>query len=276
MLRIYHEGDSFLHRLNPLSKLSATAPVLVFLALVTDPWTPTVFILLCASITVVLGRIPPVEFLRVAAPLLLLVLGFVLIYPFAVSGAAVAGSPILFEVGPLAVREAGIIFGLSTALRVLSIFALTLLFVLTTDSQDFVRALVQQWRLPYRLGYGALAAYRFVPRLGTELNVIRAAHKVRGISDRGGIRARYDQLRRYAVPLLASAIRHAERVALAMDSRAFGAYDTRTYYRRLSFGFRDWLFVFAFWLVSFALVLVLREAGLLGPLVLLQAAEQQQ
>ena len=31
-----------------------------------------------------------------------------------------------------------------------------------------------------------------------------------------------------AIPLLASAIRHAERVALAMDARAFGAHPTRT------------------------------------------------
>lgn len=152
MTSFYRETGSFLHRLNPLSKLTAAAPVLVFLALVTDPFTPLAFILLCALATMLLGRIPPARYARVGAPLLVLVVGFLLLYPLAAAGSVTAGSPVVFEVGPLAVREAGLRLGLSTALRVLSIFSLTLLFVLTTDSQDFVRALVQQWRLPYRIG----------------------------------------------------------------------------------------------------------------------------
>ena len=36
------------------------------------------------------------------------------------------------------------------------------------------------------------------------------------------------------MPLLAGAIRKSERVAVAMDSKAFGARPDRTYYRRLS------------------------------------------
>ena len=39
---------------------------------------------------------------------------------------------------------------------------------------------VQQLRVPYRIGYTALAAFRFVPRFGHELDVIRQAHRVRG------------------------------------------------------------------------------------------------
>jgi energy-coupling factor transport system permease protein len=59
----------------------------------------------------------------------------------------------------------------------------------------------------------------------------------------------YQRLLRTALPLLASAIRGAERKALAMDARAFGAFATRTYYRRLRFSFHDGLFVLAYWLV---------------------------
>lgn len=265
MWSIYKETDSFLHRLNPLSKLVATVPVLIFLTLTTDPWTPLTFILLCAFVTVMLGHVPISRFMRTIAPLLLLVAGFILVYPIAASASAVAGSPIVFEIGALVVREAGLLLGLSSALRILSIFTLTLLFVLTTDPQDFVRALVQQWHLPYRLGYGALAAYRFVPRFGVELKTIRVAHKVRGVSDRSGPLARYDQLRRHSVPLLAGAIRHSERVALAMDARAFGAYTSRTYHRRLRFAPRDWLFFLAFWIVSLSLILFLDRFGVLGP-----------
>lgn len=263
---MYQDHDSFLHRLNPLSKLVATAPVVFFLALTMDPYTPAALVLACAAATVALGSVPPLAYLRLAAPLLVAVSGLVLLYPIAASSAATEGSPVILDLGLLELREAGLLLGFSIALKILSIFSLTLLFVLTTDPQDFVRALVQQWRLPYRVGYAALAAFRFVPRLGAELRVIRAAHRVRGVGEGGGIGGRYERLKRYSVPLLASAIRHAERVALAMDSRAFGAHDRRTYLRRLVFARRDWAFVGLFWVASLAMVLLLHRTGVLGPL----------
>lgn len=270
MQTFYRDTGGFLQRLNPLSKVLAFSPALVFVALVTDPWTPLAFIALTAVTVLVLGRIPPGYFLKIAGPLLLLVVGFLIFYPFAVRGDLVAGSPVLFRLGPLTVYEAGVLYALATALRIYALILLSLAFTLTTDATDFVRALVQQWRLPYKVGYGALAVFRFVPMLGSELSTIRAAHRVRGVSEGGGPRARYEQLKRYAVPLLATAIRRAERTALAMDARAFGAHPERTYHKRLSFAPRDALFVPGFWLVCLALVLTLWRTGLLGPLVLLQ------
>jgi energy-coupling factor transport system permease protein len=270
MKSLYYEGNSLLHHLNPLTKIIATAPVIVFLALVTDPWTPMLFILLYGLTTVILGRIPVRQYLKTVAPMLFFVTGFLIVYPIVVSSERVAGTPIVLELGPLVVRWGGVVFGIATALRVISLILGSLLFVLTTDSGDFIRALIQQWRLPYRIGYGAMAAYRFVPMLNSELAVIQAAHKVRGISDKGGLRAQYERVRRYAVPLLATAIRKAERTALAMDGRAFGAFDERTYYRHMAFAARDWWFIVCFWIVSLALILILKQTGLLGPLVLLQ------
>ncbi|MCR2446348.1 energy-coupling factor transporter transmembrane protein EcfT, partial [Salmonella enterica] len=80
---------------------------------------------------------------------------------------------------------------------------------------EFVRALVQQARLPYRIAYAALAAIRFVPRLRTELDTIRSAHRVRGVASGRGPLAHTRRRLGYTVPLLAGSIRHAERVALA-------------------------------------------------------------
>lgn len=48
--------------------------------------------------------------------------------------------------------------------------------------------------------------------------------------------------RRYAIPLLAGAVRRAGRVALAMDARGFGASPQRTYLRRLRVEAADWVF----------------------------------
>jgi energy-coupling factor transport system permease protein len=270
MKSYYFENDSFLHRLNPLTKIVGTAPVIVFLALVTDPYTPALFILLFSLVTIIFGRIPVLTYLKMVAPLLLLVTGFLIFYPFVVDPARVANTGVAFQIGSVVVRWGGIVFGIATALRILSLIMGTLLFVLTTDSSDFIRALVQQWKLPYRIGYSAMAAYRFIPMLNSEMAIIRDAHKVRGISDHGGLRAQYDRVKRYAVPLLATAIRKAERTALAMDSRAFGAFDTRSYYHQLKFEMRDWMFMIGFLSVCVAIVFTLAKVGLLGSLVVMQ------
>src|SRR5690606_23920782 len=109
------------------------------------------------------------------------------------------------------------------------------------------------------IGYTALAAYRFVPRFGYELSVIRAAHRVRGHGFTGpfGAQGPISRLRRgwgYIVPLLASGIRHAERVALSMDSRAFGAHPTRTERHLLPCRTRDTVFITAVLLASTAIL----------------------
>jgi energy-coupling factor transport system permease protein len=118
-----------------------------------------------------------------------------------------------------------------------------------------VRALVQQLRVPYRIGYTALAAFRFVPRFGHELDVIRQAHRVRGAHGGRGPFAAMARWWGYIVPLLAGAIRHAERVALAMDSRAFGAYPDRTERHIVPWRTRDTVFILAFWVVTAGILL---------------------
>ncbi|MEM9775685.1 MAG: energy-coupling factor transporter transmembrane component T [Chloroflexota bacterium] len=268
----YQPGDGFLHQINPLSKVMATVPPVFYLALTTEPWTPLLFIVLATLTILVLGRIPFGRFFKIAGPMSLLMIGYLLIYPLVVRADLVSNTPLVFEIGRLKVYQGGLIFGLATGLRIYSLIIMTLIFSFTTDATDFIRALVQQWRLPYRLGYGAMAAFRFVPMLQKELKVIQAAHRIRGVDDSKGFRANFDRMRRYAIPLLATAIRSAERTALAMDGRAFGAFETRTYYKKMSFSWQDWLFIFGFWGISLGIIFMLRELGLSGPLVFLQGA----
>jgi energy-coupling factor transport system permease protein len=116
-----------------------------------------------------------------------------------------------------------------------------MLFVLTTDPAEFVLALIQQARVPFRVGYAVFAAYRFVPLLQEEFDNIRAAHQMRGASG-ANLLGRAREFFGYAIPLLAIAVRRGERLALSMDARAFGALSNRTYYRTTSWGRKDLVF----------------------------------
>jgi energy-coupling factor transport system permease protein len=113
----------------------------------------------------------------------------------------------------------------------------------------------------YRVGYTALAAYRFVPRFRHDLDLIRQAHRVRGVSGGRGPVAGIRRASGYVVPLLAGAIRHAERVSFAMDSRAFGAHPTRTERHLLPLRVRDAVFVGVFWLVGAGLLVLAARLG---------------
>ncbi|MFB7249097.1 energy-coupling factor transporter transmembrane component T [Microbacterium sp. NPDC056234] len=236
----------FLHHLNPLAKIAGALPAMLLLVFVRDLATPAAFLILGYALLLIGARLTrrTALLLFVAVPAGLLVIGSG--FSVWVDGALVETTAPVLRVGGWTLYTGALQIGFATALRLGSILALALIGGLTTTGPDLVRAGIQQLRVPYRIGYTALAAYRFVPRFGHELAVIRAAHRVRGHHGGRGPFARIARGWGYIVPLLAGAIRHAERVALAMDSRAFGAHPTRTERHLVPFRPRDIVFIVLF------------------------------
>jgi energy-coupling factor transport system permease protein len=243
----------FLYRLNPLAKLLAPVPAMVLLVFVREAAVPLAFLALSYAVLLVGVSFTP----RLAVVLLLaLPLGAVAIgfgFSLWTDPAHVDQSVILWQLGTWKLYGGAVLIGMATALRLAAIVALALIAGLSTTDPDLVRAGVQQLRVPYRIGYTALAAFRFVPRFGHELEVIRQAHRVRGAHGGRGPFAAIARWGGYLVPLLAGAIRHAERVALAMDARAFGAYPDRTERHLVPFRARDVVFIVLFLAASAAI-----------------------
>ena len=246
----------FLYALNPLAKVAGFAPAMVLLVFVRDLATPAAFLVLAYALILLgarlTGRQLALQLLGHPPRMLTKGVGF----SHWVDAARVADSVPVLRIGDWTLFSGALLIGFATALRLGSIVALALIGGLTTSGPDLVRASVQQLRVPYRIGYTALAAFRFVPRFGHELSVIRAAHRVRGYHGGRGPFARIARGWGYIVPLLAGAIRHAERVALAMDSRAFGAHPSRTERHLVPFRARDVVFTAAALVASAAIFLV--------------------
>ncbi|WP_194421416.1 energy-coupling factor transporter transmembrane component T family protein [Microbacterium abyssi] len=236
----------FLNHLNPLSKVAAVLPAMLLLIFVRDLATPLLFVILSYGLLLFGARITPrtAALLFVAMPVGVVMIGFG--FSIWVDAGGVDDTPPFLQIGSWTLFTGALQVGFATALRLAAILALALIGGLTTTGPDLVRASIQQLHVPYRIGYTALAAYRFVPRFGYELSVIRAAHRVRGHHGGRGPFARLARGWGYIVPLLAGAIRHAERVALAMDARAFGAHSTRTERHLVPFRTRDTVFFVLF------------------------------
>jgi len=240
----------WLHGINPLAKLGAVVPAMALLAFTRDLLTPAIFLALAYAIVLSGARLTrragAVMLLGVPIGMAVLTVGFgVWVDPGQVSDSAG-----VLTIGDWTLHSGALLISLATALRLGAILALALIGGLTTRGPDLVRATVQQLHVPYRIGYTALAAYRFVPRFGYELSIIRAAHRVRGHGAGRGPVARLVRGWGYIVPLLASGIRHAERVALSMDARAFGAHLTRTERHLVPWRRRDTVFTAAVLLAS--------------------------
>ena len=213
--------ESPLGRLGPLAKLSVAAISLLGLALTLDPRAPSLVVAVVVVAGLVLGRIPPRALGLRLMPFILAALGVGLFNAVTASALDPAGMTFV-RVGPVRLTDSGALAGLGLGLRVLAVAIVGAVFLLTTDATRLVDALAQVARVPERFAYGAFAAYQAVPQLGRSLVALRQARRIRGL---GG-----SWHPRLLVGLLVLAIRHADRLAVAMDARAFGA-RPRTRYR---------------------------------------------
>jgi len=241
----YLAHTSPLHRRNPVMKLLGVAVVAAGATAAFDPFIPAMLLLALWLTAWRLGRVPWRTMLRWSVPLILLPLPVALFNALYADLSRFSHPHILWQWGYWTLSAEGLWIGAGLGLRVAVFVTASLLFVATTDPTDFALSLVQNLKMPPRFGYGVLVSYRFLPLLRREFEIIRMAHRVRGVGEGQGVLGWIEKTRRYTLPLLASAVRKSERTALAMDARAFGALPQRTYYRRMAIRKDDVLFVMA-------------------------------
>ena len=109
-----------------------------------------------------------------------------------------------------------------------ALIALVLVSGVSTDPEALIRTLTTTFRMPYRLGAAGTAAIAFITRFHGDFVLLRTARALRGVGGRWGMLAPVVRWIGSILPLMILAIQHAERVALSMDSRAFGAHRRRT------------------------------------------------
>ncbi|MGY4688701.1 energy-coupling factor transporter transmembrane component T family protein [Salibacterium sp. K-3] len=242
MLEHFQQKDRFLQNVNPSLKLAAVLLIIIVMIPVFDPWTPLLLFAVTISMIIGLGGVS-LRFLgMLLLPFLLFAFSFVwiqVVFPDE------RGDTVLFTIGTMPVALENVSTGISLGMRALVFGSWSLLFVLTTEPSRFMLSLIQQCRLPPRFGYGMMAAYRFLPMFRDELRQIRTAHRIRGLGEKRGLR----QFKRYFIPLMAGAIRKAERTAVAMESKGFDGRRTRTFYRRIHWSRYDAYFAGLFLLI---------------------------
>ena len=207
--------ESPLGRVGPLTKLGIAVAWLIGLTTTISVWPPLALAAGTLAAGATLGRVPPGALVRAALPLWIAALSVGLFNAMLAAANVDPAAIEIARIGPLRLTEGGLAGGLGLGARIVAIAAIGVVFAQTTDSTRLVDALVQQARLPDRFAYGALAAYQALPRLGEDLTTLRQARRIRGL--------RTSWHPRLLIGLLVLAIRHGDRLALAMDARGFGS-----------------------------------------------------
>lgn len=248
----YLRQDSTLHRMDPLSKGVWLVIVSVAAFVIGSPVFFVAQLAMIAIIGLTLGRVPVKTFARGVFVLLVLAIAL-----FTFQVLFIHRGDVMFEFGPLRMYSSGIRQGLITSLRILLISVASLVYVWTTNPRDLIRGLIHVG-LPYRIAYAMFVAFQIVPLLQQEATIIREAHLVRGLAEVGG---RLEAWKRYFVPLLAYSIRKAEMAAIAMDSRAFGAFPTRSFIDEFRWSRSGLTFLAGYGVVEMGLVIAAAVTG---------------
>ncbi|WP_229402464.1 energy-coupling factor transporter transmembrane component T family protein [Micromonospora okii] len=224
-----------LARRNPVAKVAA-ALVFSFVLLATlDPVAPAIALGVELAVLPLFGLRYGV-LARRAAPLLLGAVGIVVTL---VLFAADRSGRVLVEAGPVLVTSGVLATALGLALRMLAVALPGVIVFATTDPTDLADALIQNAKAPARFAIGALAAFRLVPLLGQEWQMISMARRARGVDAGRNPVAKLRLFVSTAFALLVGAIRRGARLAVAMDARGFDAGTPRTVARRQRFGAAD-------------------------------------
>ncbi|MGV8905790.1 MAG: energy-coupling factor transporter transmembrane component T family protein [Acetobacterium sp.] len=144
---------------------------------------------------------------------------------------ALLGIPIL--------TEKGIALGIKTFVRMLVILTSGIIMS-TSNYRETIQGLIQ-WKIPYKIAFMTSLSLRFIPVFMDEIRDSMVALQLKGIDLKKIPFGKKTQLYVYLfTPIVLSSLKHAEEIAIVMESRAFGAYPTRVEYLLLSLKRRDY------------------------------------
>lgn len=252
-------GNSFIHQLDPRSKLIFTFifVIIVFLANNTATYA---FLLAFTLFVILVSRIRLYFLINGLKPVIIL-----LIFTFLIHILFTREGNVILDLGFLKIYEAGLRQGIYISIRFTVLIFMTTILTLTTspisitDGLEVLLNPLKRIKLPvHELALMMSIALRFIPTLMDETDKIMKAQMARG-SDLGAgpIKDRIKAVVPLLVPLFVSAFKRAEDLATAMEVRGYRGGEGRTRYRQLKWDFKDTLCIVVLILVT-ALLIILR------------------
>ncbi len=241
------DTGSPIHRVDARIKLLATA-LLVVASFLIDGFLGFALLLPLVALLQLVSRVPFSYVVR-GSSFFLGFLAFILVFQVFFYPGEVPASSVLWSWGFLSVSTEGLRFAAILGLRVLLLYYITTMLMLTTPLVDLTDGLellfrpLQKIRVPVNeLVLVCVIAIKFVPIFIAEMERLSRAYTARGVPfDEGGALVRARRIGRLLIPIVISGFRRADLLTTAMDTRCYQGGRNRTKLRRLHATATDWL-----------------------------------
>ncbi|GHT69904.1 ABC transporter permease [Spirochaetia bacterium] len=230
----YVSGASFLHRLNPLTKL-----ILAFGLCASCFISSSLALVLCilalnlglAALGGIIGRS-----LRI---LLSLVKLSIVLFAAQIFFVREGNVLVMFPLN-IYITDTGLLFSLLFVSRLIAATMPLTLMLSVTRMSDISNVLNRYLRIPYKYTFVLTTAIRFIPLFADEMEAIMEAQIARGVEfDTKNFLKKIRLLLPLCVPLLISSVRKIEGGAISAELRGFNFRKPSSGYKRYPFGLQD-------------------------------------
>ena len=259
----YFPGNSFIHRLDPRTKLIGLVAYIVCLFLAVD-YISYALTFVFLAVVIWVSTIPVKFILRGMKPLI-----FILVFTGLLNLFLTDGDTKLVSFWGLTITMEGVKHAAFMIIRILMLISGTFLLTYTTspialtDGLESLLKPLKLIRLPvHELSMMMCIALRFIPTLIEETDKIMSAQKARGADfESGTLMEKAKALVPILVPLFISAFRRADELATAMECRCYQGGEGRTKMKLLRYTSWD---IRAFFIAALMLaaIVTLRFFGL--------------
>ncbi len=226
----FFPGKSFIHRLDPRTKILFLIVYIVALFLASD-WISYGVMVLFLILAIAISTIPVKSIFKGMKPLI-----FILIFTGVLNMFFTAGETVLVSFWVITITLEGVVRAIFMTLRILMLVTGTFLLTYTTspialtDGIESLLGPLKKIRVPvHELAMMMCIALRFIPTLIEETDKIMSAQKARGADfESGSLISRVKALVPILVPLFISAFRRADELATAMECRCYQGGEGRT------------------------------------------------
>ena len=244
----YFPGNSFIHRLDPRTKILAVTLYIVSLFLAKFFLTYAIMFLVLA-VSIRISRVPLKSIMGGMKPILVVVVITALLNLF-----FTPGEQVLLVLGPMTITLEGVFQAFFMVLRIMMLIAGSFLLtyttspILLTDGVESLLSPLKVLHVPvHELAMMMSIALRFIPTLIEETDKIMSAQQARGADfESGNLLQRAKALIPLLVPLFISAFRRADELAVAMECRCYHGGQGRTRLRQLRYRAADWTVILLF------------------------------
>ena len=230
----YKEKGTAIHKLNAFCKLAWVVSILVLSLIFNNPIY--LLLLFLSTLPIIIAARVWREWASLMKFALYLCLAIIIVNALVSSH----GSHLLWQapfriplIGAPVITLEAIFFGVGMSLRLLAIISAFTILTFTIHPDDIMLAMIKM-KLPYKSVLVTSLSTRFVPTLIDDVERISDVQRSRGLElDRGKLTQRIKSRMAIIIPLLSNSLDRTVQVAEAMESRAFGSGEKRTFYKEI-------------------------------------------